>query len=227
MPRTADELLNVPDPAWPLVLAHIAKGGTNAVVLPGEGDAGRRQIEALQVTARSVLGALAFHTGGLLVDHAWLRVLGCGHPQCTLSIRSATALLGWVDDEGTAPPGVVVGADVLGGVFAINCGGIAADGLNHVHYFTPDSLEWEDLELGHAEWVMAMLDGEVRAKFYEDVRWSGWENECAALADNSGLSIAPPLFTGESRPIERASRRGVPIEELIGFGLDMARQLDE
>jgi len=167
-------------------------------MLPGEGDVGRRQIEALQVTARSVLGALAFHTGGLLIDHAWVRVLGCGHPRCSLSIRSATALLGWAGDEGFPPPGVVVGVDVLGGVFAINGGGIAADGLHHVHYFAPDSLEWEDLGLGHAAWVMAMLDGEVRAKFYADVRWSGWEKECAALADNSGLSIAPPLFTEAS-----------------------------
>ncbi len=135
-----------------------------------------------------------------------------------------TALLGWANQS--PPPAVAVGVDVLGGVFAINGGGIATDELNQVHYFAPGPLAWEGLGIGHAEWVLAMLDGSVREQFYTDVRWRGWEGECAALADNQGISIAPPLFTEESRPIELTSRRGVPIEELIEFGFEMARQLD-
>jgi hypothetical protein len=44
--------------------------------MPCAAEDGRRTLEWLQVSTRSPLGAIALHTGGLLVDHGWLRVLG-------------------------------------------------------------------------------------------------------------------------------------------------------
>ncbi|MFB7198264.1 DUF2625 family protein [Streptomyces sp. NPDC056240] len=41
-------------------------------VLPGDVNEGRRCLLQMQVTGRSALGALALHTGGLLVDNGWL-----------------------------------------------------------------------------------------------------------------------------------------------------------
>ncbi|UUU44910.1 DUF2625 domain-containing protein [Streptomyces sp. NBC_00162] len=45
-------------------------------MLPGDINEGRRCLLQMQVTGRSVLGALALHTGGLLVDDGWVRVFG-------------------------------------------------------------------------------------------------------------------------------------------------------
>ncbi|GMU84299.1 MAG: hypothetical protein AMXMBFR47_41690 [Planctomycetota bacterium] len=223
MGRTVEELMDVPDPAWPVIVALLTESVPPPVVLPGGNDAGRREIAALQVSARSYLGALAFHTGGILLDGGWLRILGCGHERCRLNIVSASALLGWAGD---APPvGVVVGVDVLGGVFAINGGFLGSASPGDVAYFGPDDLGWSSLAISYSAWVHAMLDAERRRAFYADLRWAGWEQEIAAAPDNHGFSVVPFLWTTESRPIEKTSRRPVPLEELVTLHQDIARQM--
>jgi hypothetical protein len=218
MSRTADELMNVADPAWPHILARISTTGPGATVLPADAQAARREIELLQVTAHSTLGAFASSTGGVLLDHGWLRLLGCGHERCTWSISAATRALGLARAD--APPaGIIVAIDVLGGIFTINGGFIEAASPGEMVYFGPDLLAWATLGLSHSAWLDAMLDTRRRNAFYGDLRWSGWEREVEALAPNEGLSFYPFLWTRESRPLERASRRPMPIDELVMFNL--------
>lgn len=76
--RPVDDLVDTTDPAWPELRAALAAAAVPVEVLPIEAEAGRRCLYHLQVTARSRLGALALHTGGLLVENGWLRVLGGG-----------------------------------------------------------------------------------------------------------------------------------------------------
>src|ERR1044071_7443416 len=45
-------------------------------VLPRQDATARACLEALQATTRSPLGAIAHETGGMLIDHGWLRLLG-------------------------------------------------------------------------------------------------------------------------------------------------------
>jgi hypothetical protein len=140
------------------------------------------------------------------------------------SISHLTALMGWADE--TKPPGAVgVGVDVLGGVFAINGGAISDEAIGHVHYFDPSRLGWENLGIGHANWVGAMLDAERLTKFYSDLRWGGWLAEVAALRPLQGIAIYPFLWSKESRPIERTQRAAVSLEEILRVQFDMARQL--
>lgn len=77
--RPIYELTDVEDPAWPSLSEEIAAAAIPVEVLSVEPERARRALFRLQVTARSVLGALALNTGGLLVDHGWLRILGGGH----------------------------------------------------------------------------------------------------------------------------------------------------
>jgi hypothetical protein len=63
------------------------------------------------------------------------------------------------------------------------------------------------------------------AKFYESLRWEGWQAEVARCPPGKSIHVAPPLFTRESRPIENASRRPVPVVENIRVNFDFARQL--
>src|SRR5436190_274361 len=62
--------------AWPLVKRWIDQAANAVTTLPADAKGGERALAALDVTERSVLGALAVHTGGLSIDHGWLRVLG-------------------------------------------------------------------------------------------------------------------------------------------------------
>jgi hypothetical protein len=174
----------------------------------------------------SFLGASAYHLGGLLIDSGWLRVLGCGHAECAWSITAATREVGL--DQGNSPPhGLVVAVDVLGGLFAINGGFLTDVPLGHIAYFGPDTLLWADLGSGHTAWLHAMLDTPYRTDFYADIRWNGWENQVASLPANHGLSIYPPLYTRESRPIEATRRAAVRVPELVDIALLTARQLNQ
>lgn len=67
--RSVGSLMEVADPAWPKVQDWLHEAEHPVEVLPVEPALGQRTLHRLQVTAHSVLGALAIHTGGLLVDH--------------------------------------------------------------------------------------------------------------------------------------------------------------
>ena len=153
-------VMESPSRAWPLVKRWIDQATNEVTTLPADPAGGERALEALEVTERSVLGALAVHTGGLSIDHGWLRVLG------------GPALLDWrTQVEG----GLIVGHDVVAGFYAVD----RQDG--EVRYLAPDTLEWEGTEMGHAAWVHWTLTGEIGA-FYEALRWPGWEDDSGPLA---------------------------------------------
>jgi hypothetical protein len=174
---------------------------------------GRRVLEALQVTTRSHLGALALHTGGLLVDHGWLRVLGAGNERLPRALDTWNGL----PSERRFDEGLLVADDVLGGFFAW------FSEHETVHYLAPDTLHWEDLELGYGDWLHAML-GDSLAEFYESLRWPGWQNEVSTLGATHSFNVWPPLVVS-GPPLARRTRRAVPVEESWSLHLDMARQL--
>src|SRR5215468_116055 len=83
--RTLAELVDVPEPAWPELAAELAASPVPIEVLDVDAEAGRDCLYRLQITARSRMGAMALHTGGLLGEHGWLRVRGGGHPERRLA----------------------------------------------------------------------------------------------------------------------------------------------
>lgn len=199
--------------ALPMIRDWIAASPVDVKVLPASPEDGRRCLEALQVTTRSPMGAVAFHTGGLLVDHGWLRVLGAGSAALPRSLDLWNAVGG----SARFDRGVLIADDVLGGFFAW------FREPRTVHYLAPDTLEWEDSQLGYADWLAWALTERLR-QFYEDLRWEGWSQEIATLRGESGLLIYPPLFS-EASPVAERKRSPVPMEELWRLGLDFQRQL--
>lgn len=220
--RSLDELTSVADPAWPLVLRWASAGG-DVTILPRHADASERCLRRLQVTTRSVLGALAYECGGVLVDHGWLRLLG-GGPQL-VDVASASGLE--EPTSASSPPSfLVVGFDVLGGRFAVNGGGLAG-ASGEVCFYAPDTLAWEPLGMGHGDFVEWALTADLGA-FYRDLRWPGWEQETQALQPDQGLSVYPPLFTAEARgDVAGTSRRPVPFTELLDLQSEVAAQLEQ
>jgi hypothetical protein len=211
--RSLVELRDVDDPAWPQLAEAILDSPTSTIVpvVPADGEA---CLLALQVTARSTLGALALNAGAVLVDHGWLRILGGGAGGLP-SLAAANR-----PDDGFGPL-LVVAFDVLGGRFAVDGGGLGGS-RGEVNYWAPDSLAWTSLGIGYSDFVWWSL-GETTDAFYADLRWPGWEHEVEKVGLGDGLAIYPPLCTAESRPIANTSRRPVPWDELAWFLDELAK----
>ncbi|WP_159939943.1 MULTISPECIES: DUF2625 domain-containing protein [unclassified Nocardiopsis] len=213
--RELNELVDVAEPAWPVLSRHLARSGVAVRVLPVDPERGRTCLHRLQVTARSFLGAMALECGGLLVDGGWLRVHGGG--------GAHLPGLGEVNDLSAAvvygpPPRLVTAHDVLGGVFALN--GPGAEGAEHpgrpgeMVYFAPDTLEWEDLGLTYSAWMLWMLEGSLE-EFYRDLRWPGWRREAEALEPAQGLALYPFPWSARTREdLAATTRAPVPLREL-------------
>ncbi|WP_157387759.1 DUF2625 family protein [Nocardia terrae] len=222
--RNIDELIDTDDPAWPELAGKISDSAIPVEVLPATPARARDALYRLQVTARSVLGGLVLNTGGLVVDHGWLRILGGGHgdlPDVATMNRMADP------EPGRESPGaLVVAVDVLGGMFAIN-GGALPGNPGGICYFGPDTLAWQPLGGGHSSFVDWVLRGGLE-DFYADLRWDGWAAETENLPPDQGLAIYPPLWSAEGRgDIAATSRRGCPLPELTAQHLDTAGQMAE
>ncbi|MFE2553754.1 DUF2625 domain-containing protein [Streptomyces sp. NPDC059355] len=230
--RGIDELVNVDDPAWPELQGMFMASSVPVHVLPGDTNEGRRCLLQMQVTGRSVLGALALHTGGLLVDNGWLRVFGGGSGSVADGRLPSLAEVNRFPtdfDPGWHPvTGLVVGHDIVGGVFALNAGPAAAGrpgAPGQMTYFAPDTLEWEAMEMGHSGWVSWLLSGRLDT-FYDGMRWPGWREETAALALGKGLSVYPFLWSEQAHAdLAATSRQPVPMREVLGVAADFARQM--
>lgn len=180
-------------------------------------------LEDLQLTLHSVLGALTFHTGGILVDHGWLRVLGGGR-EPGLNVVKANGLDARDDDEADRPPPyLLVATDVLGGQFALDGGGLLGRPME-ICYFAPDSLEWEPLEAGYASFVAWTMSPSLR-DFYAPYRWDGWIAEVRAVGPAEAIATYPPLWSVEGEDLSDVSRTVVPWAEAVGQLHELATEL--
>ena len=200
--------------AWDEVSQAIDASPYPVTVLPPNKERAEVCLTTLGITTRSWLGAVVSHSGGLLVDHGWLRVLGSGTGEL------ADVLVGAQPAAG----GLIIALDVLGGQFAW----VPAEPGRKptVHYFGPDDLGWQDLEQGYVDWLYAVLAGSL-TRFYETLRWSGWEAEVAALSLAQGIHTWPPPSTVEGKNLATVSRSAISMTELVDFHHEFARRLGE
>ncbi len=218
--RGISELSEAKEPAWPDVQSWVKTAKVPTEILPVARRDGERTLVALQVTSRSPMGAIALESGGILVDHGWIRFLGGGCRRMKGTLATWNALDG--KTVTAPPPYLVVAYDAIGGFFAVNGGGLKGP-PGHVFYFAPDSLDWQDIGTGYTGFLQAALQGKL-GLLYEGLRWAGWEKEVAAASADYGYSFYPPLFTREGK--KGASRKLIPMTELWSFEKDMKRQLD-
>jgi len=218
--RDLTELTSTTDPAWPLIQQWLADA-PHVEVLPANREKAAAALLAMQVTLRSAMGAVVYNSGGLLIHHGWLRMLGSGHDRMQRSVP------GWNEgraplDESGRPAFLLVADDVLGGLFAVN-GGALGDALGDVFYLAPDTLQWESLSIGFSDFLAWALSPRLD-DFYRDWRWLGWEQEVATLSGDQALSVYPFLWAAGPSIAER-SRKIVPMEELFELTLDLQRQM--
>ena len=200
--------------AWEEVAQAIETSPYPVTVLPPRPEIAQQCLTTLRITTRSWLGAVIENSGGLLVDHGWLRVLGSGAGELDDVLAGADP----------AARGLIVAYDILGGQFAW----VPAEaGRNPtVHYFAPDDLAWLDLERGYTDWLYAVLAGSL-TQFYDTLRWPGWEDEVAALSLGEGIHAWPPPSTVEGKDLAAVARAAIPMTELVGFHHDLAQRLGD
>ncbi|MEV5610530.1 DUF2625 domain-containing protein [Streptomyces sp. NPDC052225] len=231
--RELTELIDVEDPAWPELRETVNGGRVPIEVLPPDSDLARASLLQLQVTAGSYLGAVVLHSGGLLIDHGWVRVFGSPEGESEGSLPSLARVNRFPEPYDSAwhpAAGLVVAHDVLNGVFALNGGNPAEAGCpgapGDIIYFAPDTLRWESLGIRHSAWLTWLVSGALD-EFYADLRWPGWQDDARALSGDQGVSLFPPLWSAEAHQnISATSRRTVPMTELLGIARDTCRQLD-
>lgn len=209
--KTLQELINREDPAWPLVQQWVAEATNPVEVLPPPDDTFREKaLVDSQVTTRSPMGAIIYESGGILVDHGWLRFLGSGHPRLPRSLpdwnlgRSFSA-------PGQQPAFLLIADDVIGGFFAIDGGGLGLE-RGKVCYFAPDTLVWENTGKGYSDFLAWSLRGDLE-KYYQSLRWTNWKEDLHSIRGDQGFSIYPFLNTNEP-VIDKRNRERISIQEL-------------
>ena len=203
--RSLNELLEIQEPALPLIKQWSREAELPVEILSPSVNSGEVLVE-LQVTTRSVLGAIAYGTGGILIDGGWLRLLGSGHPRLPRDIAAWNA--------GRSNGFCLVADDVVGGFFALNGGSFEGD-IGVVHYLALDTLRWESLGIGHASFTQWAFTKRLHT-FYAQMRWEGWEEDVRSLPGDQCFNFYPFLYTEEGST-QTSSRRAVPVAEQYAF----------
>lgn len=114
--------------------------------MPRDEKRAENELLALQVTTRSPMGALVYGSGGVVINHGWMRIFGSG---CEKMKRGIVSFNQAVQENFSAlnAPYLLIADDVLGGNFAINAGGLGKD-AGKIYYLAQDSLEWQGLNWG-------------------------------------------------------------------------------
>lgn len=189
--KTLDELVNRDDPGWALVQRWVLEAANPVEVLPAPADAIREKaLVNTQVTTRSPMGAIIYESGGILVDHGWLRILGSGHPRLPRSLPDWNCNRSFIV-SGERPSFLLVADDVVGGFFALDGGGLGFE-RGKVCYLPPDTLAWENTEKGYSDFLCWCFRGDL-SLFYETMRWKGWTEDVRAVGGDEAFAFIPPL----------------------------------
>lgn len=214
--RKIEELIDAADPAIKYLEQFVRDAEVPCQLLPPSAE--REQILLdVQVSTHSTLGALAYDTGGLLIDDGWLRILGSGHPKLPRSLSTWNA--------SRADGFYLVGDDAVGGFFALNNGGALGPDLKSVHYWAPDSLAWECLGLGFTDFICAFLTSRI-TDFYEGLRWSTWRADLKDLSTDQCFFFYPFLWTREGS-VDSSLRSKVPVAKTFDLNVDIVSQLSD
>ncbi|MFB9865428.1 DUF2625 domain-containing protein [Rufibacter immobilis] len=210
--RSLKELINTQEPGWNLISTWMKDAKNKIEVLPRSQSKAEAALVQAQITTRSPMGAVVYETGGILIDHGWIRILGSGSP------RLPRALMDWnkgksFSQEGEQPSFLLIADDALGGFFALNAGALGETNLGKVFYLSPDNLQWESTDLGYSEFLQFCFHADLES-FYDGLRWQGWREEVSKLAGDRGFHCFPYLWSKEGKDINKVSRKDVPLIEL-------------
>lgn len=221
--KTLEELVNIEDSDWNLIKEWISSAKNQCCILPKDEERAQKELLNAQVTTRSTMGSVIYETGGILFDDGWIRVLGSGNQKIN------RGLMEWnkgksFNSYGEQPSFLLVADDVIGGYYAINAGKLGTD-IGKVYYLAPDTMEWENLEIGYSDFLYWLFCGNIQ-QFYETFKWETWKEDLKQIDGNHTFFIFPFLWTKEGKDIEKTDKKIVPTEENYALTIDMFNQLN-
>lgn len=77
--KMLDQLVYNNKETWELLQSWLKQSSINYEILDTTREKSEATLLNLQVTTKSTLGAIAYETGGILIDHGWLKILGSGN----------------------------------------------------------------------------------------------------------------------------------------------------
>ena len=129
------------------ILESIKSSFKNVKVLPIEESVLSQVLENFHIEEESLLGTIIFNTGGIIID-SWIRIYGAGKVNF------------YQRNKDFPYSNIIVAEDILGGLFAYMSNG-------NIGYFAPDTLEWEDMEIGYSQFLYWCFHGDTDT-FYKD-----------------------------------------------------------
>ncbi|MBK7540968.1 MAG: DUF2625 family protein [Candidatus Competibacter sp.] len=181
-------------------------------------------LNILQITDRSTLGTIIKFTDGILIKEKFLRLFGGNDSEWTDSIKKWNNIPGQENIDNIPSGCLFIGFDVVGGFFAIN-GGYFGQELGKVYYFAPDTLEWENLNMGYSDFISWCISGNVD-KFYESFIWKNSEEIILNTKRGQGISFYPVLWSKEGKEINKTRKKIVPLKELWALNLEMKEKIN-
>ncbi len=220
--RSIDQLINRTDPGWTVVKQWIDSATNKVEVLPVDTIKAKDALYKTQVTSRSIMGAIVFSTGGILIDNGWIRILGSG------SSKMQRTLPDWnkgkaFKEFGDRPAYFLVADDAAGGYFAINYGSFGKD-IDSMYYLSPDNLQWEALEMNYEDFIWFCFTGDLK-KFYSGIRWTSWQKDIQTLKPDEVFHILPPLWSKEGKDVDKSVKNPVPVEEQFLYNLSLRQKM--
>lgn len=220
--KKTEELIDKKDPGWVIVEGWIKTAKNKVEILPVDELKAKEALFHTQVTTRSPMGAIVFMTGGLLIDDGWIRILGSGNSKFNRTLPDWNKGKSF-NEFGETPPFLLIADDAIGGFYLLNGGGLGTD-VGKIYYFSPDNLEYEQLDITYSEFLEFCFNNNLD-KFYEGNRWNGWREEVSKLKGDEVFNFYPFLWTAEGSDINKSSRKIIPIQEQYSLNLDLRKQI--
>jgi hypothetical protein len=197
--------------AWIQVQKMAAAGRNPVEILPKTAQRADTALLLAQQSTCSLLGAIIYETGGILVDKGWIRILGSGCSRLDRSLPEWNKGKSILKGRNTYAF-LLVADDVLGGFFGIKTAVSNDPDSSSVYYFGPNSLKWKPIGFNYRTFLKYCFSGNIQ-RFYDDFRWEGWQQDVEQLDGNHVISCYPLLWTKEGREL-KVNRKVVPIQKI-------------
>lgn len=221
--RNITELTNPKEPVWPIVTQWIKVATNKVEILPVDAGKAKEALYQTQVTTGSIMGAIIYNTGGILVDDGWIRILGSGNEKLNRSLPEWNKTKSF-SAYGEKPGFLLIADDVIGGFFILN-GGKFGNDLGTIYYFSPDSLEYESLGISYSEFILFCFNNDLE-RFYSGSRWKDWRSEVSKLDGNKVFTFYPYLWTKEGKDLDSLSRKVIEVDEQYYFNIEMRDKIN-
>ena len=211
--RALDELIEREAPGLPLLRCWAADpAGNRGALLPPDETIRSDTLLALQMTTRSMLGTLAYETGGVSAADGLIRLFGSGARR---SLRGVAAAIGCPLDND--PDVIVIGDDAFGGLSALDGGRFGGGARGAVFHLAADDIIWVPLDCGFADFVAWCLTGDLDST-YRSLR--RFEPARSRPGFEATWSFYPFLWTVEADGTS-LSARAIDADESLRLRLDV------